>query len=72
MTLHSLTTCLKEVIMYKENGRTGRGDYKAEASHEGKEFICSACNKRKRVLRVEFGETVMCDCGNWMDERYER
>lgn len=71
VTLHSLTTCLKEAKMFTANGRTGKRASKERASIKGKEFACTACGKRKRVTSVEFGEEILCECGNSMSESYE-
>jgi len=59
--------------MFKTNGRVGKStiDNSDKASIKGKEFVCSACGEKKYVVNVEFGELVLCDCGNPMEESYE-
>lgn len=63
--------------MFTANGRVSKAtatqQTRASQIKNGKEFVCSACNERKRVEHVEFGEFVRCDqCGNPMLESYER
>jgi hypothetical protein len=58
--------------MFKANGRVGKERLSKErASAKGKEFACTVCDKRKQVANVEFGEQVLCECGNPMIESYE-
>ena len=59
--------------MFKENGRASRATNaeRASASANKKEFVCRACKRRKAVLRVEFGEQIICKCGKIMEESYE-
>lgn len=58
--------------MFTANGRAGKSTArKTRASISGKEFVCSACGKRKRLTSVEFGEVVTCECGEPMAEGYE-
>ena len=57
--------------MFKENGRADRPANTERASSNKKEFVCRACKKRRVVLSVEFGEQVICKCGNQMEESYE-
>lgn len=57
--------------MFKENGRLGEKVSKDKASINGKEFICSTCGKTKSVSNVEFGEEVLCECGQTMIENNE-
>lgn len=56
--------------MFATNGRAGKRttDKSARASIRGKEFVCAACGKRKRVTNVEFGEAIVCSCGQSMQE----
>lgn len=60
--------------MFATNGRVrgSKAKTKARASITGKEFVCAACGKRKRVTNVEFGEQIKCDCGDSMFESYEQ
>lgn len=57
--------------MFTANGRARKSRArKAEASiKRSKEFVCGACEKSKRVTNVEFGEQIICECGNTMYER---
>lgn len=58
--------------MFTANGRAGKSSTrKTKVSLSGKEFACTACGKRKRLTNVEFGEAVVCECGNTMVESYE-
>lgn len=56
--------------MYTANGRVGKRptDKATKASVTGKEFQCSACGKKLYLTNVEFGETVVCTCGNTMED----
>ncbi len=57
--------------MFSANGRTKRrtetGSKTTSVRRNWKEFSCTICNKRKTLTNVEFGEQVLCDCGNpWL------
>jgi hypothetical protein len=54
--------------MFTANGRTSKRTNKERASTKGKVFICTVCDKSKRIANVEFGEEVLCECGNPMVE----
>ncbi len=56
--------------MFATNGRIGKRttNKSVKASVKGKEFVCVACGKRKRMTNVEFGEAIVCSCGYAMQE----
>ena len=56
--------------MFKTNGRQKRPEAREKASNSKKVFICtdSQCGKKKEVRDVEFGEEVLCECGQGMIE----
>ena len=57
--------------MFKENGRVSKPIDTETSNVVGKEFVCKSCGKITRVTNVEFGEELLCECGEPMVETYE-
>ncbi len=55
--------------MRKENGMLRPTDKKENAREDGKLFVCTDCNAKRRILGYKFGFTVLCEkCPGRMEE----